>query len=994
MTVNTLRLNSLRILLPVAVAVVLGACEHSGLEDEIYADSASRQIRLGVSMSDRWTNGTRSSAPLNDNTTSDVVPMINSVSGDTLYLHAEITDYPDGGAETLTRSTIVASSAEMYDEIGVSAYYYTDKWDAGSSLNQPNYFCGVTASGSDGQYAFQPSRFWPASGKMRFLAYAPVGDPNYAFSGGFKNGTRGPYVEIKVPEKVEDQKDLLVAYTNEISCSGNHSAAPLNFKHAMTCIRFVCGSDMVKCRIKRINIKNVYSEGQFIFNMDKADESTGPDCNFVTGGRNFGYNTTKLGSFSQTLDYEVKQEDNDYIATNEASFIMLPQWLPNGAEVQIVLQQIRDDGSLADEEMIFGYINGKEWAAGKIITYRVSYDNWWQHLSVTELESFAPEGGEQEFRITSFDISNNDYDKRPAQWVAEFKEMQVINGQEIDKTGYYAPYPPAWLTLDVTSSDGDITPRTIKATVQPTEKSREIDMNLKLKNNASYLSFTKQHPYNLAAPADSYNANAGAAISAARMQNTANCYVVDGPGWYMFPLVYGNAIKDGRDNTLAYSPNAGSANGVLNNFINHLGNEITSPYILQNAGCGNPAGARMIWQDSESLVASVLLDKSAYGGIGGVIFYVSQANIRQGNATIGLMATASDDAKAYVGDAMWSWHIWVTPFLSEVDDTLKETIAVTNHTDNKYDVMCVNLGWCSYDPVSIYDIRKCRVRFTATTKEGKTKTMEIDVIQRPEIRYWHGYNPYYQWGRKDPFQPVSKDYNSKTWYDYRNWVYGNQYPKAENLQQGAEGLKNRILKPNYFHMVDEIFLPGADIPEGYDETFYNLWDATNTRAWENNGKSLPSRTATVKSVYDPCPPGYKVPPTDTFTGFTKTGNNLQIVEKPKNWNGVTEEYEYHCNDVSGFHTPHIFIFYTDKSKQNNIAMPSMGYRDWRNWNSGSSSTPLQMGTDGYYWTAGARDRNRGYYLCVMKDRKDQAEHVYPLNSYWHTDGYCIRPCKE
>lgn len=992
MNINTLRLKSLRILLPVAVAVVLGGCEYGGYEDETYADTADRQIRLGVSVSDRWTAGTRSGFQPNDNTTSDVVPMMTA-SGDTLYLHAEITDYPDVEENALTRSTIVASAEKMYDEIGVSAYYYTDKWEAHSSLAKPNYFFDLTATGSDGQYTLQPSRFWPAGGNMRFLAYAPIDNPDYAFYEGFEDGSHGPYVHIKVPEKVEDQKDLLVAYTGEIPCAGDRSAAPLNFKHAMTCVRFVCSSDMVKCRIKRINIQNVYSEGQFIFNMDKADDFTGPDKQFVTGGSNFGY--VQRGCFSQTLDYEVKQQDNDYIVTDEASFIMLPQWLPDGAEVQIVLQQIRDDGSLADEEMIFGYIGGKEWPAGKIITYRVSYDNWWQHLMVTELDSFAPEGGEQEFRITSFDISNNDYDKRPARWVAEFKEMQVINGQEIDKTGYYASCPPAWLSLDITSSDGDIAPRTIKATVQPTEKSREIDMNLKLKNNTSYLSFTKQHPYNLAAPADSYNANAGAATSAARMQNTANCYVIDGPGWYMFPLVYGNAIKDGRNNTLAYRPNTGSADGgVLNNFINHLGNAITSPYILQNAGCGNPNGARLIWQDSQSLVSQVSLDKSAYGGVGGVIFYVSQTSIQQGNATIGLMATASDDTKAYVGDAMWSWHIWVTPFLSKVDDTIKETIAVTNHTDNTYDVMCVNLGWCSYEPVSIYDIRKCRVRFTATTKEGKTKTMEIDVIQRSEIRYWHGYNPYYQWGRKDPFQPVSKDYNSKTWYDYRNWDNGNLYPKAENLQQGATGLKNRIRKPNYFHMVDEVFLPGVDIPEGYDETFYNLWDATNTRVWENNGKTLPPHTTTVKSIYDPCPPGYKVPPMDTFTGFTQTGNNLHIVDKPKNWNGVTEEYDYLCNDASGFRTPDIFIFYTDESRHNNIAMPSMGYRDWRNWNSGSSSTPLQMGTDGYYWTAGARDRNRGYYLCVMKDRGDMEEHIYPLNSYWHTDGYCIRPCKE
>ncbi|MDY5237317.1 hypothetical protein, partial [Bacteroides helcogenes] len=35
-------------------------------------------------------------------------------------------------------------------------------------------------------------------------------------------------------------------------------------------------------------------------------------------------------------------------------------------------------------------------------------------------------------------------------------------------------------------------------------------------------------------------------------ENTANCYVVSASGYYSFPLVYGNAIKDGTTNTLAY----------------------------------------------------------------------------------------------------------------------------------------------------------------------------------------------------------------------------------------------------------------------------------------------------------------------------------------------------------------------------------------------------------------------------------------------------------
>ena len=62
-------------------------------------------------------------------------------------------------------------------------------------------------------------------------------------------------------------------------------------------------------------------------------------------------------------------------------------------------------------------------------------------------------------------------------------------------------------------------------------------------------------------------------------RSTANCYVVRTAGAYRFPLVYGNALKGGNANVVAYD-----------GFTNHLGNAITSPFIEANANC-MPASA-------------------------------------------------------------------------------------------------------------------------------------------------------------------------------------------------------------------------------------------------------------------------------------------------------------------------------------------------------------------------------------------------------------------
>ena len=56
------------------------------------------------------------------------------------------------------------------------------------------------------------------------------------------------------------------------------------------------------------------------------------------------------------------------------------------------------------------------------------------------------------------------------------------------------------------------------------------------------------------------------------LMNTANCYVVTHPGYYKFPLVYGNAIKNGATNAIAYGSST---------FVNHLGNQISDPISIR-----------------------------------------------------------------------------------------------------------------------------------------------------------------------------------------------------------------------------------------------------------------------------------------------------------------------------------------------------------------------------------------------------------------------------
>ena len=140
--------------------------------------------------------------------------------------------------------------------------------------------------------------------------------------------------------------------------------------------------------------------------------------------------------------------------------------------------------------------------------------------------------------------------------------------------------------------------------------------------------------------------------------NTANCYVISAPGLYKLPLVYGNALTDGKENPKSYTSSA-EGNYILTNFVDHAGQPITSPYIaLSNEGANVPKGAKIVWADERNLVKDLLIQgegKYAY-----LQFSVASEQIRQGNVVV-----AVTNEK---GEVLWSWLLWFAP-----DDVLETT---------------------------------------------------------------------------------------------------------------------------------------------------------------------------------------------------------------------------------------------------------------------------------------------------------------------------------
>lgn len=837
------------------LALVSGGICLSSCEEDMDRPSLSSYVSFTSEISSSWTPSTRST------TNADALQgTVTTLQGGStpLYLHTLYTDSieppsSDSSPDTviLTRSAPIKDD-NMYNSFGVSAYSYIGSWDESKT---PNYFYNVAASKSGSGYNLSSTYYWPgASYKMKFFAYAPEDSGQYVLSGSTHTGS--PTISVTIPGNVDDQEDFLVAKTDELVGNTN-AAVPLTFHHALTAIRFACGDDMQGGTVKSVSLKNVCSKGTY--NMGTQSWS------------NVGTPVT----FSQTLNKSTTGTANEALTSDAQTFMMVPQTLPDGAQLEIIFT----DNSNT-EHTLTADIQGTAWPIGKTVTYKISSSsiNWTYTLAVSQPADFTYTGGTQQYNVISY-RQNTKGIKEAVRWAAQYSEDNGIS---------WTDAKPGWLTTFTASGNGETAAQAYDATVIAQTGTDNSLHTTTLQNTPARGSVN--FPYNLA------NQTNGGSTD----ENTANCYVVSASGYYSFPLVYGNAIKDGTTNTSAYISTAPFGTNILSNFINHTGNAITDPYISKNADC-IPSKAELVWQDTPNLVTDIKYNNIDNGNIS---FKIDKSFIRQGNAVIAIK-DAGDNV-------MWSWHIWVT------DEYISNTIEITNHQNHKYKFMPVYLGWCDANTIA-YTERSCKVKFTAG------KASQIITLKQASKSIKTGSNhPYYQAGRKDPFWPSNGLSNTnKTCYDKD----GNAFtanPATENLSTGITCIKQYILKPNV--MQSQYF---------GDNLYKNLW-SVNNNVYTANDENV------IKTIYDPSPVGFKLPASNAFTGFTTIGNTTDTSSQI---NGTWD------SSLKGWN------FYTDATKSKTIFFPASGYRHFS-----YGGEVREFGDCGDSWTSGASELGSTYCL--------------------------------
>ena len=426
---------------------------------------------------------------------------------------------------------------------------------------------------------------------------------------------------------------------------------------------------------------------------------------------------------------------------------------------------------------------------------------------------------------------------------------------------------------------------------------------------------------------------------------TANSYVVDRAGWYMFPLVYGNAIDFERGDANGWNVGAyydGQGEGwdsgnynVLHRFRNYLNTGIQSPYVLDDVNLAPSAvEAVIVWEDAseENLfikagsVELVEMSSSAYKASDGgtlssvpfIRFQVDPDGIRQGNAVIAVREKAGDQR------IIWSWHVWVTD--TDLTTLTVETRASVNPAVASNQMLKVNLGWCDTKIVTEYSYapRKYFVEVSQVDGDGNpigNATPVVFAVTQSDDPYritFIGAAPFYQYGRKDPLlpdkgelmNPVNKDSYSPAGYPL---VTNDKTLQHVSVAGSSDGnVSYGIQNPHIMY--------GRGERNGWVASEQrNLWDMTETatlsHSYQSGAPNSGKDKIVIKTIYDPCPPGFSVPNYTAFTIFTKTGGNVGTADY-SGW--ATEDPE--TEDGLGF------LLNTTEAGGEKILFPWQGFR--------------------------------------------------------------------
>ncbi|MBQ9651878.1 MAG: hypothetical protein IJV13_06690 [Prevotella sp.] len=400
------------------------------------------------------------------------------------------------------------------------------------------------------------------------------------------------------------------------------------------------------------------------------------------------------------------------------------------------------------------------------------------------------------------------------------------------------------------------------------------------------------------------------------LKRTANSYIVNAQGSYKIPMVYGNGYEGGTKKTGAelnpgdiFKDHAGRTITAAHIFdqVNYQTVENVTPTTEDKTAAGDDEvnktvvtttytynhsasdyTAEVVWQDATGVFNEVgIVGTPEVNGDAGYIGFTVSPSATPSNCVIALKGKKTTTVKreVYNGETLkktidgtpstagdfeilWTWHIWVTDEVypnsgSSVPDsyyyqynpsTGSKIVTLYDNSGNATGrILPVNLGWVP-DNVTWhkYEPREVWVKIVQDDANS-TQAAYVKLRREANPELITGTSTVYQWGRPTALPMIIKAKDSDgikddSAFDGEKNTVRTLYNNAGN----AIATVDLTTVPTISNVQDFLLYP-SQMVDGID--FQNYWGYNN------------STGLVTKTLYDPCPPGFKMAVTTDYSVF-------------------------------------------------------------------------------------------------------------------------------
>ena len=883
------------------------------------------RIYFNVSEGQAWSDNdaTRSGAEA-------PILMQSSIEGQPIYLHTQVTPNVRVSKDTeeiQTRGNRLTGDVFDTDITQVGIYGRTSGGATLFNLNtqlEARPTGHTTESSSPHQWYVQDQDLvdglsWAQDGGTgNFYAIAPYFD-NSSNDNGLSvalNASNQPVITYTVPTDVTKQLDLLTAKHLNVT-RGNDIELP--FDHVLSAIKFVMkpskdvnntsktGFDTFRwsdgilkydVTVNTISIENVYKQGTWIVGGDITSNDDADKWHYSTAASN-------IGSFSfQPTTYQLSGSDDIPLNADDSGkvLMMIPQTVPDNAQIKIDCTLTPVTSGATKTLTLYaplkttnqGVKENIKWERGYTYTYNLSLSDIAYVFDFNTATSFtennAPTGGKDfdiadntngaGFVVRSYKVDANGY-KTAVDWKIQHQEMvNSVTGSSTSSSDIvWVAGSNGWVRLIDNDGNGNEVTGTHAGAYWDTNTNQPSvygNWYYQLRIGSIMTPVIDLSLWNY----DQTRRWTG--------RTTANCYIVAGPGTYRIPLIYGNACTNDKLIDTAWNPGV-SGSYVLSTFLNSNNVAITDPLINLDNGI-TVDNACLVWEEGDgtgytntggngsntgtviSVNSSIERESYTYkdNNDNEVVktteylkFEISPDDFNYGNAVVGIRNSS--------GQILWSWHIWMT---DPSAFTTNQTVDLGD--SHSVDLAGRNIGWVD-GGVSVP--QKTRTGNIRLVQDETDDRITIDVTQiKCNAFTTYFTNVLYQWGRKDPMRGNVRFDDDNTDDGAPRGVAGvkawaNRYRTITGTSstEGQRTIGQLIQEPNIIY--------GVARGDLYQTVYYNLWAANLTQSHQSMWGTW---QVLGKTIYDPSPVGYIVPPSRYLMTFARNEYRGGFEEKYRN----------------------------------------------------------------------------------------------------------------